>query len=233
MFFRCGGRWKARALRAGLFGLFLALLSFPGCRAYGCGLEITGAEENILFSLWRIGEEKGGAVHLEESFQRYGADLRDGQFPEGIAALEACFRRDRVPGAFEKKADASGRAGFTNLPKGIYLLSAITPAGGETKIEVQPGLFALGGSSPEDRTVRVKISKERVRKPASSGGGGGLQGAGGQEAGKESTAVTVRKYWEDGNDSGRPGEITVDLLEDGNYLASAVLSEETGWSCRF
>ena len=46
---------------------------------------------------------------------------------------------------------------------------------------------------------------------------------------EETTDVTVRKVWKDGNSQNRPESITIDLLRNNKVYESVILDEETGW----
>lgn len=44
-------------------------------------------------------------------------------------------------------------------------------------------------------------------------------------------SLTVEKMWNDGNYSGRPTSVVVELYQNGESVASAVLSKENDWKC--
>ena len=51
----------------------------------------------------------------------------------------------------------------------------------------------------------------------------------------EKTSIKVTKKWEDANDQDgkRPGSVTINLLADGDKIASKTISNDTGWKCTF
>ena len=161
-----------RPFTACILGLLLTLLFIPGFRAYGGSLTITGTEEGVLFSLWKIGEEKDGQIVLTETCGKYRTDFGTGErIPQSVLALEGYLRRDGIPADVSGIAGGGGTIRFSGLREGLYLIGGTAPRKEQGRTEVQPGLALLGGSSSGEMTVKAKLSHLPAKK--SSGGGGG------------------------------------------------------------
>ncbi len=123
-----------------------------------------------------------------------------------------------------KKTDANGSAKFSDLPRGLYLITVESVKSGRTTYKVSPVLRCLpslnesGTDWETDQVINYPSSK--IEKDTEPGGNGG----------DSKTSISVIKVWkDDGNESDRPDSITVELLRDGKVYDTKQLSKSNNW----
>lgn len=108
-----------------------------------------------------------------------------------------------------KEADSTGRAAFTGLAAGLYLVSQETAVSGYYK--VSPFLVSLPMYDAESGWNYSITAEPKVQRP------------------DDDVSVTVYKKWVDNNRQ-RPSELVVQLLRDGSVVDEVVLSQRNDWS---
>ena len=207
-----------------LLALLLMLLLLPQGRAMA-------AEEGSIavqfasvggaaFRLYRVGEvEESGALLLSGAFADYAValDAQDSAAWRAAAqALAGYAARDALTPLQVEKTDKSGRAVFSGLSRGIYLIVGERSTSGNTVYEPAPLLVFLpfvGEDGGWEMAAAVNCKYESETKPGPG----------------ETVDRHVLKVWRDGDGSGRPARIEVQLLRDGRVYDTVVLSAENNW----
>lgn len=140
-------------------------------------------------------------------FETCGFDLND---PQLATKLEAFAEEHAIP-ARTAVTDAFGKAIFTNLPLGLYLVRQTEPAG--NGVICMPFLVTVPNetSGGYDYDVDARPKANVV----------------------ETTDITVRKVWNVDETVKIAEQVTVSLLRDGTVVKTATLSEENGWEVIF
>lgn len=171
------------------------------------------------FSLYRVADvSESGEYALTGDFRRYNVSL-DGLDSSGWRALaqtlDAYAARDGLDPLKERETGSGGRAYFTGLRPGLYLVSGERYTSGRTVYTPEAMLVSVPGEADGggwDYSVEVTCKYDR------------------DEITEEYTSVSVKKVWDDGGDkSARPGYIYVQLLENGRVADTVVLSEANDW----
>ena len=160
------------------------------------------------FSLYRVADvSESGEYTLTGDFRRYDVSL-DGLDSSGWRALaqtlDAYAARDGLDPLQEGETGSGGRAYFTGLRPGLYLVSGERYISGGAVYTPEAMLVSVPGEADGggwDYSVEVTCKYDR------------------DEITEEYTSVSVKKVWDDGGDkSARPGYIYVQLLENGTEL---------------
>lgn len=163
-------------------------------------LDVNCPISNMNVSLYRVADEN---YNLVDSFSRYSIDLK--QDVQGAAnALENRILMDGIEADACVTSDSSGKASFTGLESGIYLVVG--------KEVFQDGVFYMPQVSLVSLSgyLSVDLKYEMSDKPS---------------------RIHVLKVWKKDNKKSRPKSIEVCLLRsDGIVVDRVVLNSDNQWS---
>ena len=163
-------------------------------------LDVNCPISNMNVSLYRVADEN---YNLVDSFSRYSIDLK--QDVQGAAnALENRILMDGIEADACVTSDSSGKASFTGLESGIYLVVG--------KEVFQDGVFYMPQVSLVSLSgyLSVDLKYEMSDKPS---------------------RIHVLKVWKKDNKKSRPKSIEVCLLRsDGIVVDKVVLNSDNQWS---
>lgn len=172
---------------------------------------------SLPFSVYRVAELSGSAptITLVEPYASYPISL-DGLQGEDWAALAETLRTyvraDTLASDANGLTGEDGRLVFSGLNCGLYLVlgERLEYEGGY--LEVTPFLISLpniaDGSWQYERLAKPKLNM----------------------VDPESTSLRVLKIWDDaGREKGRPVQLSVHLLCDGEVCESVILTAENSW----
>ena len=163
-------------------------------------LDVNCPISNMNVSLYRVADEN---YNLVDSFSRYSIDLK--QDVQGAAnALENRILMDGIEADACVTSDSSGKASFTGLESGIYLVVGKEVFQDGVFYMPQVSLVSLSGD------LSVDLKYETSDKPS---------------------RVHVLKVWKKDNKKSRPKSIEVCLLRsDGIVVDKVVLNSDNQWS---
>lgn len=163
-------------------------------------LDVSCPVSNMQVSLYRVADEN---YKLVDSFSRYSIDLK--QDVQGAAnALENRILMDGIEADACVTSDSSGKASFTGLESGIYLVVG--------KEVFQDGLFYMPQVSLVclSGDLSVDLKYEMSDKPS---------------------RIHVLKVWKKDNKKSHPKSIEVCLLRsDGIVVDKVILNSDNQWS---
>lgn len=163
-------------------------------------LDVSCPVSNMQVSLYRVADED---YNLVDAFSHYSIDLK--QDVQGAAnALENRILMDGIEADACVTSDSSGKASFTGLESGIYLVVGKEVFQDGVFYMPQVSLVSLSG----DLSVDLKV--ETSDKPS---------------------RIHVLKVWKKDNKKSRPKSIEVCLLRsDGIVVDKVVLNSDNQWS---
>lgn len=172
------------------------------------------------FALYKAAEWNGSEYSLVAPFAGYPVNLSDDPTSEDWKAvaftLSAYAARDNISPLMTGETDEAGTLKFENLTDGLYLLIGATVQKEDTLFLPQPMLISVPFEKVDgswDYEV-VTEPKYEIRKTTD-----------------ETISRRALKIWkDDGNESKRPQEITVQLLCDGTVYEEQVLSAANNWA---
>ena len=191
-----------------------------------CSLSVRFGEDGqgfagVEFSIYRVASVSASGIYtLTGDFADYPVTV-NGLTASGWRALaqtlEAYAGRDGLRPLDTEETDRSGRAEFTQLATGLYLVSGERYADGDTAYTPEPMLVSLPG---QDGDGAWEYDVEAVCKY--------------DEDSDSSQDDTVRrkvlKVWNDGGDRDqRPAYVRVQLLRNGRVVDTVRLSEDNDW----
>lgn len=155
---------------------------------------------NMQVSLYRVADEN---YNLVDSFSHYSIDLK--QDVQGAAnALENRILMDGIEADACVTSDSSGKASFTGLETGIYLVVGKEVFQNGVFYMPQVSLVSLSGDLSVDLKVETSVKPSRIH---------------------------VLKVWKKDNEKSRPKSIEVCLLRsDGIVVDKVKLNSDNQWS---
>ena len=173
----------------------------------------------VMFQIYKAAEWNGNGYTLTEPFDAYSVnvpdDVTDGEWKAMASTLSAYAARDGIPPLFSGQTDKDGKLRFDGLSDGLYLVVGSSAPYGDLQLFPQPMLAAVPYTSADgEKIYEVETEpKYEVRK-------------------QEEETITRRalKIWKDnGSESNRPQNITVQLLCDGKLYDEQTLSSANNW----
>lgn len=163
-------------------------------------LDVNCPVSNMQVSLYRVADEN---YKLVDAFSHYSVDLK--QDVQGAAnALENRILMDRIEADACVTSDSSGKASFSGLESGIYLVVGKEVFQDGVFYMPQVSLISLSGD------LSVDLKYEMSDKPS---------------------RIHVLKVWKKDNKKSRPKSIEVCLLRsDGIVVDKVVLNSDNQWS---
>ena len=175
--------------------------------------------EGVRFGIFKIADVgQSGELLIAQEFLGYNFDF-DQSSASGLrdlaVTLDVYITRDKIGPLAEALTDPEGRARFTDLAEGVYLVRGERYSTGEFTYAPEPFLVTLprtGEDGEPEYDVHVSCKGEAT----------------GFEI--EYIELIVVKEWQDtGTTAVRPRSITVQLLCDGEIYDTVVLDAENGW----
>lgn len=208
-----------------LFCILLLLFSvLPVMAAETGSVTILFRHENkpvagCAFEIYKAAEWNGGGYSLVAPFSDYSVKLSDDPTSEEwktlASTLAAYAARDPLSPLASGQTDAAGELRFENLSDGLYLLIGRTATLEDVLLFPQPMLVSVpyaGTDGTKDYEVLTEPKYES------------------QTITAETVSRRVLKVWKDeGNESDRPAQITVQLLCDGKVYDEQTLNEANNW----
>lgn len=174
---------------------------------------------DVEFSLYRVADiSENGAFTLSGDFQEYPVNL-DGLDSSGWRALaqtlDAYAERDALRPMKTGSTGQDGKAAFSALTTGLYLITGESYTSGEKIYTPEAMLVSLPGLTAEDRwNYEMEVSCKFNSLVIS----------------EEPVKHKVQKVWkDDGDEEKRPESITVQLLENGTVADTVTLSQKNNW----
>lgn len=163
-------------------------------------LDVSCPVSNMQVSLYRVADEN---YKLVDSFSRYSIDLK--QDVQGAAnALENRILMDGIEADACVTSDSSGKASFTGLESGIYLVVGKEVFQDGVFYMPQVSLVSLSGDLSVDLKYETSVKPSRIH---------------------------VLKVWKKDNKKSRPKSIEVCLLRsDGVVVDKVILNSDNQWS---
>ena len=163
-------------------------------------LDVNCPVANMQVSLYRVADEN---YNLVDAFSHYSIDLK--QDVQGAAnALENRILMDGIEADACVTSDSSGKASFTGLESGIYLVVG--------KEVFQDGVFYMPQVSLVSLSVDLSVDLK-------------------YEMSDKPSRIHVLKVWKKDNKKSRPKSIEVCLLRsDGIVVDRVVLNSDNQWS---
>lgn len=204
-------------LRTLLCFIFIACLGTTVFADSTSSLTISCPVEGMSLSLYRVANFDGDAFTLTPAFSHYpvSLDQKDQEGWQGVAnVLENHILADGIQADASCSCNADGKAIFTNLASGLYLVSAQEMKVNQTTYIPQVSLV----------TIKDSESLETVLKYGSD-----------ENIEDNSISLHVLKTWKGDSKEKRPSSIDVQLLQTDNsgkatVLDNQVLNETNQWS---
>lgn len=176
-------------------------------------ITVNFAESGVSFELYYAADKTETGYQASEKFQSCAVDYSTAaaDLRTLAATLDACVTRDGITPDAVSATDSLGKAVFSDLQPGLYLLrspgkttaSVVSIAGGQS-MTIDPKAEPTPEPEPEP-------TPEPTPEP-------------------ELISISVVKVWEDeGKESERPEEITIQLYQDNELFDSVVLNEDNNW----
>lgn len=192
-------------MKKGIYFIFISLLCclLPTtlfAKSDWMNLDVSCPISDMKVSLYRVADEN---YKLTGVFSNYSVDLK--QDVQGAAnALENCILMDGIEADVYATSDSSGKASFSGLESGIYLVVGKEVESNGVFYTPQISLISLSG----DLSVDLKY-----------------------ETSNKASRIHVLKVWKKDNKKSRPKSIEVCLLRsDGIVVDKVVLNSDNQWS---
>ncbi len=226
-----------KKLFVSLFGIIFAFML--GINVYAAGrvdteraVKLTvsysyddAAVQGAKFSVYRVASvSAGGAFTLVSPFNGYSVSLDDIAKDEGrtlAQTLAAYAERDNIAADYTAVTNANGVFEVSPSKTGMYLVIGEDKESGNYIYMAEPFLIALPNKVAGEWTYDVTAlpKSDRTEKPHGPGSGPSTS----------YVSVHVKKTWQNDSSSVRPNSIEVQLLHDGEVIASATLDSAGGW----
>lgn len=181
------------------------------------------ALSNVTFSVYKVADVSPQAVFTpDKTFTDYGIDFNVGkeQWTALSQTLTAYIIRDDIQPVQSQKTDAEGRAVFSPLKPGLYLVAGEKFEYGGYTYKASPFLISLpnlneGNVWNYDVTSSLKFEKNPVPPDVK-------------------VKREVIKVWKDkGGEKDRPKDVVVQLLGDGKVYDTVTLNADNDWWYRW
>ncbi len=164
------------------------------------------------------GNEKNTGYVLKDRFAKYPIKLNQktqAEWAGQAQALASYIHRDHLSADYSQTTDRTGKAYFTNLKKGIYLVMAQTFEKDGYVYKAMPYFLTIPGKTEDGKLQYDITTSAKYEKTPST---------------DDIVDYKAAKTWSDqGHEKNRPKSITVQLLCDGNVYDEVKLSEKNNW----
>ncbi len=174
---------------------------------------------DVAFSIYRVaGISEEGTYTLTGDFAQYPVRLEnlDSSGWRALAqTLDAYVARDGIVPITTRKTEQNGRFQLTGISVGLYLVTGEQYVDGSIVYTPEPILVSMPGLDADDEwdySVEASCKFDQ------------------EDTADSSVSRKVQKVWkDDGNETKRPEEIMVQLLENGNVVDTVVLNQKNNW----
>lgn len=176
--------------------------------------------------IYRVGDLTKGVPSWTEEYAGYQLTLNPkdqtsyGVLPQNLVTV---INRDKKEPVATAKTGEDGKASFTGLVDGLYLVNGSRYRYNGYYYDPIPVLVFvpyLNEDSMEDRNVPLELKHTATRVPSSGGG----------DSTPQRVSRKVLKVWDDvSNEEDRPDSVTVQLLNGDRVVDAQVLSEKNNW----
>lgn len=177
------------------------------------------------FRVYRVADVDGSALKWTDRFTSYQLKLDpndEDSFSTLPMTLSQYIRRDGLEADLALATSAGGRAEFTGLSQGVYLLTGDSCTKGDYRYDVVPALVILpylnegSGLWQWNADMEVKHDSVRVSWPS--------------ESKPEDTPIHVIVSWNDeGYENRRPDFIHVQLMDGDKVIDTVTLNPRNNW----
>lgn len=175
--------------------------------------------EGAVFHLYRVADVSD-AVEFALTGSFAGAPVSidavesSGGWADMAATLSAYADAGGISPEVTGTADENGSTVFSGLKVGLYLLTGDTVVAGDYSYTPAPAVIMLPSLMDNDTweynpSVDVKCTKKLLARYQD---------------------VTVKKVWDDGSRSERPGSVKIQLLQDGGVYETVTLDADNNWT---
>lgn len=169
----------------------------------------------IEFKLYKVGDiSSNKEVTLTGDFSGYSVSFEDTAASQTLAAYAL---RDKVIPNAVSITNSENNAVFSDLSRGVYLITGESYTSGKKKYTALPVLVSVLNDK-DNRNISINGKYEVKDIPTPSGGGGSPS--------DETKEVSVLKVWKGGTDK---SDVTVQLLRDGIIYNEVVLNSKNNW----
>jgi len=190
-----------------------------------CTLTIAYPCQGVAFRLYRVADiSASGKFTLSGDFKEYAvslADLDSTGWKNLADTLDGYIKRDQLPPVDTQITDSNGRLTFAGKTPGLYLVAWDRHTADGYTYTPQPFLISLPGLDANNGwtysvNATPKYDQEEVPDyPPDE---------------PDTVKLRVLKIWaDDGNEAGRPGSVTVQLLKNGAVCQEVTLSAGNNW----
>ena len=179
------------------------------------------------FRIYRAAEEDGDGYKWTEGFEDCDEDVQAlarwkiDELIELAKELSAYVTDEALTADAEGTTNSNGLLKFEGLEPGVYLVMGEAVKVGDVTYTPAPFLVVLPGFDKGELLTDVTaVPKYTQTRPEPTPG---------PELGPEQVQISVVKVWQDEGYDGRPLEITVQLLMDGEVYDEQVLNQENNW----
>ncbi len=161
-----------------------------------------------------------GTYQLTKDFADYSVNIygitSQAEWRSVASTLSSYIAADSIKPSYTAITNEKGCAVFTDIEAGMYLTLEIKSTADETVITFESFLTAV--PSPMDEGEHLY---DVVARPKSSSY---------TPTRKEIEHKVVKQWKDNGNSSGRPANVEIDILRNGKVYDSVILSSENNWS---
>ena len=178
---------------------------------------------NVLFRLYRVADTDRQWC---EEYADYQIDVdwsSDTSISSAAGMLKDYIQRDGKDALLESKTNAAGKATFSGMDNGVYLLVGESCLKNGNVYYPVPVLFSVPLPLSE---ACIQVKYESHPQGSTGGGSGGSPGSGSVP---QTARLHVLKVWDDDGWDGRPQSVDVQLLRDGSVFDTQILSSQNDW----
>ena len=184
----------------------ILLISFKNSSyALSNTLTINSKYDGITYNIYKVADILENDYVVTDSFKKYKVDITSLN-RELADTLSSYALKDKI--SCLSNISNNNIVTFKNLSNGIYLINGNTKSLGNNKYTPIPILIDLSKYNSVNMKFDISDNSNST----------------------ETTDYTIIKKWYNDNEKIRPTNITIDLLRDGNYYSSYVLSKDNNWS---
>ena len=172
------------------------------------------------FHIWRVGEpDEFCNFTRTETFADYDVvvtNLTAQGWADLANTLAAYVARDKIPPDATATVNQEGKAVFSGLEPGLYLVIGDVYTYGEYTYTPSAIMVSLPSRDAEEQwhydvTANAKYTEEY------------------NPDGDDKTNIKVVKIWEDEGEEFRPKEVVLQLLKDGEVYDTVILNQDNNW----
>lgn len=186
----------------------------PALAANEASLQISYLDSGISFSIYHAATYENGVYVPTDTYAGYSIcwDMHNAEAMWALASTLAAYTaRDTIPAAMTVQTDINGKAVFSPLLSGVYLVIGESYTKDGCRYTPTPFVAVIPDAGLV--TADVKCSQEPVI----------------PQPEPDDREISVQKCWNDTSEADRPESISVQLLRDGSVCDTVLLNSENGW----